>query len=303
LNNNVHIPVLLHQVLAFLKPTSGDVVLDCTLGAGGHAKEIAKLIGPNGHLYGIDADERNLSIAKENLKDISNITFIHDNFENLEEIGERVLKERGAVHGILMDLGLSSLHIDQPERGFSHRFEGPLDMRFDPRQNLTAADIVNTYSIKDLQELFSTYSQERYAHRIAKRIADDRPFTTTSELKSSIEASVPLAPRRRWRIPGRKGVHPSVTRVFQALRIATNREIEVLGHGLHGAVNVLSPGGRIVVISYHSVEDRIVKNVFRDAKKEGQLELLTKKPLEADTEETATNVRARSAKLRAARKV
>lgn len=259
---------------------------------------LEKLAG-KGSLYGIEVDERNLLLAKERLNPYKNVHFIRDNFENLEALGRGILQKEGRIDGILFDLGLSSMHVDEGTRGFSFQSEGPLDMRFDTRQPLTAADIINTYSLEDLLSIFRVYGEERNAYKIATRIVEHRKkerFTTTSQLANFIASTI--ATHKDFYFKR----HPA-TRIFQSLRIATNREVEVLHTGLEGAIKVLSKGGKIVVISYHSLEDRIVKNIFRRCKQEEVLKILTKKPLEPDEKEMEENRRSRSAKLRAAEKI
>lgn len=293
----IHIPVLSKQVLHLLEPLPEKVFIDATIGLGGHSREILNSLNGKGWLYGVDVDQENLARAKENLKKFQNVTFIRDSFKNLQEIGERILKEQTKIDGILLDLGLSSVHVDEPQRGFSFKHSGPLDMRFDARERLTAADIVNRWSEKDLIAIFKHYGEEKFANRIAHEIVHIRKnenFTTTSQLADFVASIVPQK-------VGRK-IHPA-TRVFQALRIAVNREVEVLEKGLAGAIKVLSHGGRIAVISYHSIEDRIVKNIFRTAKREGMMKILTKKPVTPDAEEIRENRRSRSAKLRAAERL
>lgn len=298
---NNHIPVLTNQILQFLAPREGQIFVDCTLGIGGHTQKISEALNGTGAIYGIEVDERNLSLARERLVAAKNVHFIHDNFENFEAIGKEIIKKEGRIDGILFDLGLSSLHVDEASRGFSFQKDGPLDMRFDPRQETTAADIINEYSEEELIEIFKTYGEERFSNSIARNIVDHRKrnrFTTTLQLANFIESCV----------GGRRGghagprIHPA-TRVFQALRIATNREIEVLHIALASAISMLGQGGRIVVISYHSLEDRLVKNMFRDAKKALILNVLTKKPIKPDVHEIASNRRSRSACLRAAEKL
>lgn len=314
--NTIHIPVLTNQILEYLKPAAGKVFIDCTLGLGGHTEALitrgAKAV------YGIDVDERNLEKAKDRLKQYKNVHFIHDNFENLEEIGAKILKKEERIDGILFDLGLSSLHVDEAVRGFSFQKEGPLDMRFDPRSAVTAADIVNTYPLEELLFIFKTYGEEKFSYRIAREIIQYRKqhkFATTSQLADFI-ANIFSKGKRNFYFKR----HPA-TRIFQALRIAANREIEVLQKGLEGAVKVLSTrpshseakpimrpegatlNGRLVVISYHSLEDRLVKNFFRQQKTLGSLKILTKKPVTPDDEEINQNRRSRSAKLRAAEKL
>lgn len=296
----MHIPVLTNQVLAFLDPQPGKVFIDCTLGTGGHTEALLKHMADQGAVYGIDADSRNLDLARKRLSNHSNVHFIRDNFENLEEIGSRICAEEGKISGILFDLGLSSLHVEEAIRGFSFQREGPLDMRFDTNQPLTAADIVNTYPLEKLIFIFQTYGEEKFSHRIARKIVESRRrkrFTTTSELADTI-ANIFSKGAKNFYFKR----HPA-TRIFQAIRIAANREIEVLEKGLVGSLKVLSQGGRIVVIAYHSLEDRIVKNFFRDSKRTGILKILTKKPLQPGQEEMEKNPRSRSAKLRAAEKL
>lgn len=295
-----HIPVLTNQVLQMLEVKKDQVFIDATLGAGGHTLTILEILQGTGAVYGIDVDSRNLELAQQKLESYKNCHFIRDNFENLENIGKQILEKEGRIDGILMDLGLSSFHTDEPERGFSFQTEGPLDMRFDTRSPLTAADIINTYTLEELLSIFRTYGEERSSYRIATNIIEHRKrerFTTTSQLANFIEQLFSQ---------GRKNFyfkrHPA-TRIFQALRVATNREIEVLHTGLLGAINVISKGGKIVVISYHSIEDRIVKNIFRDNHKDGILKVITKRPITPDDAELETNRRSRSAKLRAAEKI
>jgi 16S rRNA (cytosine1402-N4)-methyltransferase len=298
--NTTHIPVLSSQVIQWFDPSPGKTFIDCTLGLGGHAKLLLEKMEGKGALYGIEADERNLQLAKENLKPYSNAHFVHNNFEALEDIGNSVREKEGKIDGILFDLGLSSPHVDDGERGFSFQKEGPLDMRFDPRQSLTAAEIINTYTQDELISIFKAYGEERHPYKIAEKIVEHRrhgKFSTTSELANFIAAIFSH---------GKKDFffkrHPA-TRIFQALRIAVNREMEVLGKGLYAAINVLSKGGRIEVISYHSIEDRIVKHLFKDQAKEGIIKILTKKPIKPEREEVLENRRSRSACLRIAEKL
>ena len=293
-----HIPVLLNQVLELLAPAPGKVFIDCTLGVGGHTEAIAKALNGTGSVYGIEVDERNLALAQERLKGYSNVHFIRDNFENLGTIADDILTHEKHIDGILFDLGLSSLHTDNPERGFSFQSDGPLDMRFDTRSTMTAADILNTYSLEDLLFIFQTYGEEKFAYRIAYAIVEHRrnePFTRTAQLVDLVSSCVPRSKQFFTRNPA--------TRIFQSLRIATNREIEVLGLGIAAAIEKISSGGRIAVISYHSLEDRIIKNVFRDGKKEGTLNVITKRPIVPEESEIELNRRSRSAKLRVAEKI
>lgn len=296
--NTIHIPVLTNQILKFLEPAPEKVFIDCTLGSGGHTEALitrgAKTV------YGVEVDERNLEKAKDRLNQYKNVHFIHDNFENLEAIGTEILKKEERIDGILFDLGLSSLHVDEAIRGFSFQREGPLDMRFDSRNEVTAADIVNTYTLEELLFIFKTYGEEKFSYRIAREIIQRRrqhKFETTSQLADFI-ANIFSKGKQNFYFKR----HPA-TRIFQALRIAANREIEVLQKGLEGAIKVLSVTGKLVVISYHSLEDRLVKNFFRHQKTLGSLKILTKKPVTPNDEEIRQNRRSRSAKLRAAEKL
>lgn len=298
------------EVTTFLNLKEGDKVVDATLGLGGHAKEILKRIGKGGHLYAFEQDERNLNIAKENLKEFeSQVTYFHYNFASLKTcLGDANV---ACVNAVFFDLGLSSPHVDEPARGFSFKSEGPLDMRFDQRQSLTAKEIVNKWSEDRLVEIFSKYGEERKSKTVAREIVSRRktkPFETTTELAHFIG----LVKR------GLHEKHDPATQVFQALRITVNRELHVLVDALIQAVEVVCPGGRIVVLSYHSIEDRIVKNMLRDLSKdiedpnepfihkvirEKQLEILTKKPILPSAKEVSENMRARSAKMRVGVKI
>lgn len=311
--NERHVPVLLEQAVELLAPERGGVFVDCTLGLGGHARAILAR-GPQARLLGIDRDPRALALAGERLADYGGrVELVEGEFSDLGEI----LDHRGlaAVAGILADLGVSSLQLDEAERGFSFRRDGPLDMRMGVAGR-TAAEIVNSYSEGDLERILREYGEERDARRIARAIATARerqPIATTSELRQLI-ARV-KGGGREW-TGGREGrVDPS-TRAFQALRIEVNQELVGLQRLMDQAIGRLQQGGRLVVISYHSLEDRIVKNTLRDlargevdpvtgrSRSESQLiEVLTKKPVRPSEEEVAFNPRARSARLRAARRL
>lgn len=302
-----HRPVLLSETLDLLNLKTNTKIIDGTLGLGGHSLEIMKVLGAKGKILAFDQDERNLEIARERLKDYEKqIIFVHDNFENL--------LEQAKVHqfqpdAILLDLGLSSPHIDDAERGFSFQNDGPLDMRFDKRQKLTAGEVVNRYSEKELADIIHEYGEERHSKGIARVIVEARkikPIQTTTELAGIIAA--------KGRGPG---IHPA-TLTFQGLRIFVNRELEVLEKVLKDSLSLLKKGGRLVVISYHSLEDRIVKNFFRDQIKncicpkellvcqcnfEKKLYILTRKPIIPSQVEVSENARSRSAKLRAAERI
>ncbi|RKY05065.1 16S rRNA (cytosine(1402)-N(4))-methyltransferase [Candidatus Poribacteria bacterium] len=289
--DELHIPVMAEEVLKLLNPRSGGIYVDCTLGAGGHAERILEASKPDGLLIGIDMDESALKVAGERLKRFGErVKLIHANFAELDRILDEL--EIGEVDGVLMDLGVSWMQLSDPERGFSFQVDGPLDMRMDRRNPVTAMKVVNELSEEELRRIIREYGEERYAGRIARKIVSMReiaPITTTGQLARVIESAVPPKARR-----GR--IHPA-TRTFQAIRIYVNRELENLERGLKSAIERLRPGGRICVISFHSLEDRIVK---RTLKSSPELKVLTKKPLRPSEEEIKRNPRSRSAKLRAA---
>ena len=293
----IHKPVMCAEVLQYLKPVSGDVVIDCTIGEGGHAQFLLEAIAPDGRLIGIDRDEDALLAAKENLKRFAAPhTLIHDNFRNIRRIVAQLgIKE---VNGILFDLGVSSFQLDTPERGFSIRLDARLDMRMDQYDNVSAFDLVNKLPLFEIKRILKEYGEERWADRIANAILKIRrkePIGTTGQLRGIVLNAIPYK--------GRTGRIDPATRTFQAFRIAVNRELEALEEAVKEAVPILKERGRICVISYHSLEDRIVKNQFKRFYQEGILTILTKKPVRAGDDEITRNPRARSAKLRAAEKM
>ncbi len=284
---------MVRAVVEGLALLPGQVVLDATLGLGGHAEKILEALGPSGRLVGVDRDLEALEAAGRRLKRFGGqVLYAHGNFG---ELG-RILNEAGVaqVDAALFDLGVSSLQLDKAERGFSFAREGPLDMRMDPQEEVTAAERVNRASRLEIEGWIRAYGEERWAGRIARAIVSGRPFSTTTQLAETIRRAVPPAHRR-----GR--IDPA-TRTFQAIRLLVNRELELLPMGLMQAAERLRPGGRIAVLAYHSLEDRIVKVAFRDAARQGHLELVTRKPIRPSAEETAQNPRARSARLRIAQK-
>jgi len=307
-----HEPVMLSEVLEYLQPKSGQTVIDGTLGGGGHSIEIVKRLLPDGKLIGIDLDKDALKAAGERLSDYSeNAVLRQGNYFEMEAIAGRLgIKQ---VNGVLLDLGVSSYQFDTAERGFSFRYDVPLDMRMGRDQRLTARELVNTLSAKQLEEIIWNYGEERWARRIAKFIVERRakkPIETTTELVEIILAAVPSGARPET-------IH-AATKTFQALRIAVNKELESLQAGLDAAIRLLAPNGRLVVLSYHSLEDRIVKETFGrhtgrcecpsklpicvcGAKK--TIKVLTKRPVTASEAEIDANPRSRSAKLRAAEKL
>jgi 16S rRNA (cytosine1402-N4)-methyltransferase len=281
-----HVPVLAEPTIAGLEIIAGGVYLDCTVGGGGHSALILQGL-ENGRLVGIDRDEMAIAAASETLKDYDNqVTFWRGNFCEYKPSSDLLFD------GILADLGVSSTQLDVAERGFSFRESGDLDMRMDNRQTLTAAEIINHYKEVELADIFFKLGEERLSRRIARQIVEKRPFKTTLELANAIAACVPSSYRH-----GR--IHPA-TRTFQALRIAVNRELESLEKWLAVAPNWLKTGGKIAVITFHSLEDRIVKHTFRE---DDRLQVLTKKVIIATDEEIKANPRARSAKLRIAQRI
>ncbi|OBQ30388.1 MAG: ribosomal RNA small subunit methyltransferase H [Aphanizomenon flos-aquae MDT14a] len=277
-----HIPVLSQEVITGLNIQTGGNYLDLTIGGGGHSRLILET-AEDVKITAVDQDLDALNAAKENLSEFGNrVNFIHSNFANYQF-------PENTYDGILADLGVSSYHLDNPERGFSFRNTARLDMRMNQQQSLTAGDIINEWEEKELADIFFKYGEERLSRKIARRIVENRPFNTTTELANEIAYSVP--PKYRY---GR--IHPA-TRVFQALRIAVNDELKVLETLIEKAPNALIAGGKIAIISFHSLEDRIVKHGLRNLP---LLRILTKKPIIATEEEIKENPRSRSAKLRIA---
>jgi len=305
----VHVPVLLDEVITALQPRPGRRFIDCTVGLGGHAAAILKETSPSGRLLGIDADPDAIKISKDKLSDYSEtITLVNDNFINLEPICKRY--HIHPVDGILFDLGVSSLQLDTAERGFSFHLDAPLDMRFNPEQGLTASDIVNRFSEQELAKLIERYGEERHSRRIARHIVHNRPVATTAELAQLVQQAL-VGSTRRGKI------HPA-TRTFMAIRIAVNNELQNLELALKQTPDLLRPGGRLAVISYHSLEDRIVKQFMRYAASSclcppgtvicrcghvPTLKLISRKVIKPTSLEIESNPRSRSARLRIAERL
>ena len=290
-----HVPVLLKEAIDFLNIKRGGTYIDATVGLGGHSYEIAKRLGAPGHLIGLDKDPAALDIARERLvvgePDWPAITLLHRSFA---DIGSH---QRPATYdGILADIGVSSLHLNDAARGFSFQADGPLDMRMNPQAELTAEQVVNQVDEVTLADLIYEFGEERRSRRIARAIVRSRPIRTTAQLADVVSAAA------RPMNQAERRIHPA-TKTFQAIRIFVNHELNDLRALLDAAPRVLKPGGRLVIISFHSLEDRIVKDALREGVKQGHYELLTKKPVVAGDEEIDRNPRARSAKLRAAEKV
>ena len=311
-----HVPVLLKEAIDFLNIKRGGTYIEATVGLGGHSYEIAKRLGAQGHLIGLDKDPAALDIARKKLvvgpsslvvgettserpttddqrlsSDWPQITLLHRSFA---EIGD--YQRPATIDGILADIGVSSLHLNDAARGFSFQAEGPLDMRMNPQAELTADQVVNQVDEVTLANLIYEFGEERRSRRIARAIVRSRPIRTTAQLADVVSAAA------RPMNQAEKRIHPA-TRTFQAIRIFVNHELNDLRALLEGAPRVLKPGGRLLVISFHSLEDRIVKDAFREGVKQSYYKLLTKKPVIAGEEEVDRNPRARSAKLRAAEKV
>lgn len=288
-----HETVLADEAVRWLGLAEGKTALDGTAGYGGHSERILHAVGKRGRLVGFDRDPAAVQASRERLAPFGGAAMIiHDDFKNFDAHLQEA-RVRG-FDAMLLDLGVSSPQIDSAERGFSFRAEGPLDMRMNPTEGHTAADLVNRLPEEKLAELFFSYGEERYSRRIAKRIVEERrrrPIRTTRELENTVFHSVPAGARH-------SKIHPA-TRVFQALRIAVNGELESLSIFLEKASNFLLPEGRIVILSFHSLEDRMVKRAFRAWSKEGLGRELTSKPEVPGDAETGRNPRARSAKLRA----
>ena len=282
-----HTPVLVEETMQFLDPRPGNRFIDATLGAGGHTRAILDRTAPDGRVLGIDQDETALSSAKVMLESFgSRVVLVHSNFRSVRTIAET----HGFLEcdGVLADIGLSSMMVDDPSRGFSFIHEGPLDMRMDRNQALTAAEVVNTYSEKEIADIIYSYGEERRSRPIARSIVRSRPLQRTTDLVRAIER---VSGGARYR-----QIHPA-TRTFQALRIHVNDELRSLEQFIDSAMETVRSGGRVVVITFHSLEDRIVKQRFRMPAVTGRV--LTKKVVTASDEEVRRNPRARSAKLRA----
>jgi 16S rRNA (cytosine1402-N4)-methyltransferase len=299
--NMAHQPVLYQEIIHALQPRRGRRYVDGTVGAGGHARGILEACGPDGQLLGLDLDQQALALARETLAPYEGrVHLVHASYTTLDKQSAALGWE--AVDGILLDLGLSSMQLDSPERGFSFQIDAPLDMRFDPTSGLSAAQLVNTATEADLADILFRYGEEPRARKIVRDILQARPVTTTKQLAEIVKKAY----------PGHSRIHPA-TRTFQALRIAVNEELDSVERALPIAVASLRVGGRLAVISFHSLEDRIVKDFFREQSKDlvnppyeriyeverkAILKEITRKPIVPTEEEIQNNPRARSAKLR-----
>ena len=307
-----HIPVLYREIMEIMAPKAGETFVDCTLGGGGHSKGFLERTAPDGRLIGIDQDLEALAAAKKNLAQFGErVRYIHSNYENLSEILAAEAPE--GVEGILFDIGVSSHQLDDAERGFSYMHDAPLDMRMDQTRDFSAYEVVNRYSEDELYRIIREYGEENWAKRIAQFIVEKRKIKaieTTGELVEVIKAAIPKKARM-------DGSHPA-KRTFQAIRIEVNSELEVLEKTIEQAVKNLKKGGRLGIISFHSLEDRIVKEKFKYlaakcicppempiccCNKVAEVKILTKKPVVAQADELESNSRAKSAKFRAVEKI
>ncbi len=306
-----HFSVMLEKCIEMLDIKEDGIYVDCTLGGAGHSKEILKKLSPKGRLIGIDQDLDALKAAKEKLKDFNNVTYVHNNFYNIKDILESLGIEK--VDGILMDLGVSSYQLDQGERGFSYMKEAALDMRMNREEAFSAYNVVNEYSEDELFRILRDFGEEKFSRRIASRIVEKRkvkPVETTLELVKIIDECIPAKFKR-------EGGHPA-KRTFQGIRIEVNSELSILDRAIGDGIEALNKDGVMAIITFHSLEDRIVKNKFRDlvdpckcpkdlpmcvCGKKPIIKLINKKPIEATKEELDNNSRSKSAKLRGCKKI
>ena len=311
--NFEHIPVLLEECIDGLNIVPDGVYVDCTLGGAGHSSYIVSKLTEGGTLIGIDQDANAIKAAGERLKNYTNVKYVRDNFSNVKDIVKGLGIEQDGINGFLLDLGVSSHQLDEADRGFSYNHNAPLDMRMDQRRPLSAYVVVNEYTVEELTRIIKDYGEERWAKRIAEFIINERkvkPIESTFDLVSVIKKAVPKGARS-------DGPHPA-KRTFQAIRIEVNNELGILENTINDMVDLLKVGGRICIITFHSLEDRIVKNVFRSLEnpctcprdfpicvcgKKPKVKIITRKPILPGQEEIENNRRAHSAKLRIVEKL
>ena len=299
LEDTLHVPVMLQEVLDYLKLKPGQIIVDATLGTGGHSAEILKRITPQGRLIGIDRDENSLAICRQRLAEFKDSTeFVHANFADLDQ----VLANLGIknVDGIVFDLGISSYQLHDAQRGFSFQEEGPLDMRLDKSSYISAYDLVNNLNENEISQMLWNFGQERWHNRIAHLLVQERrnePIATTKQLANLVMRAIPYHYRRSY-----YRIHPA-TRTFQAVRIAVNRELEILESAIKKAVDILRKQARICVISFHSLEDRAIKHTFRALAADGLIDIITAKPLTPGSAELEVNPSSRSSKFRVAERI
>lgn len=292
-----HKPVMWKEVVEALHLRPGITIVDATIGTGAHAEKILKEIAPDGRLIGLDRDEDSLALTKERLKDFKDrVSLVHADFRNIDKVAAELGIKK--IDGILFDLGISSYQLDSEDRGFSFRYDAPLDMRMDRTSQILAYDLVNNLTEKEISDILWAFGEERWHNRIAKHLVSQRnqsPLSTTGQLKDIVLRAMPPGVRRQR-------IHPA-TRTFQALRIAVNRELEALEEALVKIPEFLRKGAYVCVISFHSLEDRIVKHNFRENAAKQLYTIVTKKPLEPTEQEIADNPRSRSAKMRVSCKI
>lgn len=299
LKDNLHVPVMLEEVIDYLKLTPGATIVDATIGTGGHSLEILKRIIPGGRLVGIDRDENSLALCRERLAEFKDsLELVHANFADLDQVVGNLGIEK--IDGIVFDLGISSYQLQDAQRGFSFQQEGPLDMRLDKSSYISAYDLVNNLNENELSQMLWNFGQERWHNRIAHLLVQERrnePITTTKQLADLVMQAIPHRYRRSY-----YRIHPA-TRTFQAVRIAVNRELEILESAVRKAVDILKSQARICVISFHSLEDRQIKHTFRALKADGLIDIITAKPLTPSYGEIEANSSSRSSKFRVAERI
>jgi len=299
LETNLHIPVMLHEVIDYLKLAPGQVIVDATMGTGGHSLEILKRITPGGRLIGIDRDEDSLEICRQRLSEFKDACeFVHANFSDLDQ----VLGKLGidSIDGIIFDLGISTYQLKDAQRGFSFQEEGPLDMRLDKSSYISAYDLINNLNENEISQMLWSFGQERWHNRIAHLLVEERksePIATTKQLANLVMRAIPHRYRKSY-----YRIHPA-TRTFQAVRISVNRELEILENAIKKAVAILRKQARICVISFHSLEDRVIKHTFRALKADGIIDIITAKPLTPTASEIEKNPSSRSSKFRVAQRI
>ena len=295
--NDFHLPVMIEEILSFLNLCPGGKIVDATIGTGGHSLAILKQLMHKGKLIGIDRDQESLKIAKERLSGVSDICeFVYGNFVDIDQLLKKINVKK--IDGIVFDLGISSFQLADPQRGFSFQNQGPLDMRLDKNSPISAYELVNKLNEEELSSLLWNFGEERWHRRIARFLVRERgkhPISTTLELSSIVLKAMPY--KHKY-----SRIHPA-TRTFQAIRIAVNRELEILEIAICKAIKLLNKKARICVISFHSLEDRIVKFTFRKAAAEGEVKIITPKPLIPSESEIEENPSSRSAKLRVAERL
>lgn len=294
-----HTPVMLQEILDYLNLSPGNIIVDATIGTAGHSKAMLERILPGGRLIGIDRDEESLSVARQRLREFSSsCEFVHGNFADIDTILNNLNIKK--IGGVIFDLGISSFQLEDPHRGFSFQNEGPLDMRLDRASYISAYDLVNNLNEEEISTLLRDFGQERWHNRIAHLLVQERerqPISTTLQLADIVVKAMPSRYRHRY-----YRIHPA-TRTFQAVRIAVNRELETLENAIDKAITLLDKGARICVISFHSLEDRVVKWGFRKAASQDLIEIITPKPLTPRQTEIDSNPSSRSSKLRVAQRL